>query len=65
MLIIFVIECDDGLPLENSLVEIFNPINKVVLLSNPYQDCLSLLSSPPSSAEAILVVIIDCLEDQA
>ena len=63
MLIILVIECDDGLSLENSLVEIFNPINKVVLLSDPYQDCLSLLSSPPSPTETILVVIIDCLQD--
>ena len=64
MFIIFVIECDDGLSLENCLVEIFDTINKVLFLSNPYQDCLSFLSSSSSSTEAILVVIVDCLQDQ-
>ena len=63
MFIVFVIESDDGLPLENCLVEIFDTINKVLLLSDPYQDCLSLMSSAPCPAEAILVVIIDCLQD--
>ena len=59
------IESDYCLTLENSLIEIFNSIDEVMLLSDPYQDCLSFLISSLSPTEAILVVVVDCLQDKA
>ena len=64
-LIIFVVEGDNRLSLEDSLVEIFNAINEVVLLSDPQQDGLPFLSSSSSPYNGILIVIVDCVQNQA